>query len=639
LYFGNFNNLIYSHMPKKILAIISVISLLLTFVPAQKIVLAAPAKTVGFDGISSQAAEGELTYIKFQTSFSLEGGQYVDVRYTISGTAHESDFYFHDGSGVARIRENELSFPLYGIDEGGLELDETVVVTITSVTHSAGENVSIDQNNKVHTHKIVDYNGLPKLSFLYSTDSASETGVDGNFVVYLSRPAAADVTFQWTFTPVGAATAVSQATVINGYSFPPDVLIAGMINHSEVIPAGQNSITIPLGIQNDNLFEGNEIVDLFLRPNPDNAVVGSVDRQLFSIVDNDEPTISFQTAGSSGQESVGNVNFSVVLSNPSIYNTVFSLAVDQANSSARWGGVDWNLPVPIAAPTILAGSTSANAQITVVDDNEQEGSEVAVISLTNVQHNNETLGRGANSSYTYTIIDNDTTVAPPANPPANPPATPPVNPPVVPPGVCPTLSSGDMVKVANKPAIYVVNRFNKIMYFPSGDEFKSWNEGEGYGGYVTVTQDCFDNGLSTPIAPPAGVNFRPGSYVIKKENTNQLYVILPNNAIAKISDADAKALYGTNYKVMTVKFIFWSNYVNAGADVSGKVHSGMLVRKDGKVWYVDGNSLREVPAAQMAVNRFKTAFIRTVPASYLAGLATGVPISGQVVEYTNRTQL
>ncbi len=204
--------------------------------------------------------------------------------------------------------------------------------------------------------------------------------------------------------------------------------------------------------------------------------------------------------------------------------------------------------------------------------------------------------------------------------------------------VCPTLNAGDMIKVSGKPAIYSVNKDNKVLYFPSGDEFKSWNENNSYGGYVTVTQACFDS-LSVPNTHPGAVNYRAGSYVVKRPSSDQLYAVLPGNTLAKISGADAAALYGASYKVMTVADAFWPHYVNRAADVAGKVHEGMLVSKDGKTWYVaSGMVLREVTATGMTANRFKSAFVHSVPASYLAGTTVGSAITSLESVLTNRTQ-
>ncbi len=205
---------------------------------------------------------------------------------------------------------------------------------------------------------------------------------------------------------------------------------------------------------------------------------------------------------------------------------------------------------------------------------------------------------------------------------------------------CPALASGDLLKVKGMAAIYAIDSNGKTLYFPSGDEFKSWNVNDKYGGYVTVDQACYDS-LPVPSAAPLGVNFRPGSYVIKRPSSTQLYVVEPNNMKAKITTEAARALYGANYKVMTVADVFWTNYGNTlGADITeAKVHPGMLVSNGGKNWYVDADGkLREVTAAGFTANRFKTTFIRPVTDAMIAGMTTGTVIDSVVAAISDRTQ-
>lgn len=205
---------------------------------------------------------------------------------------------------------------------------------------------------------------------------------------------------------------------------------------------------------------------------------------------------------------------------------------------------------------------------------------------------------------------------------------------------CPTLASGDMLKVKGMAAIYSVDSNGKVLYFPSGDEFKSWNANEKYSGYVTVDQACFDS-LPLPSAAPLGVNFRPGAAVIKRPSSTQLYVVEPNNMKAKITPEAAKALYGANYKVVTVADVFWTNYGNSmGADVTeAKAHPGMLVSNGGKNWYVDADGkLREVTAAGFTANRFKTAFVHPVTDAMIAGMGKGAVIDALVPAISDRSQ-
>lgn len=204
---------------------------------------------------------------------------------------------------------------------------------------------------------------------------------------------------------------------------------------------------------------------------------------------------------------------------------------------------------------------------------------------------------------------------------------------------CPAFQSGNLIKVSGRAAIYAVDSNGKVLYFPSGDEFKSWNVDSKYGGYTTISQACYDS-LPVPTSAPMGVGFRPGSYVVKRASSDQLYVVEPNNTLAKITAEAAKALYGTGYKVMTVADVYWPNYTNRGADVTeAKVHPGMLVSNGGKNWYVNTDgSLSQVSAAGMTANRFKTSFVHVVGDAAVAGLPLGSSIDAVVPAVADRTQ-
>lgn len=203
--------------------------------------------------------------------------------------------------------------------------------------------------------------------------------------------------------------------------------------------------------------------------------------------------------------------------------------------------------------------------------------------------------------------------------------------------VCPTLAAGDMIKVTGKAAIYSVNNDLKVLYFPSGDEFKSWRP--TYGGYISITQECFDS-LSVPSTYPAAVNYAPGSYVVKRPSSDQLYVVEPNNTLAKITSAAATALYGTGYKVMTVSDVFWPHYVNRGADITTSVaHPGMLVSNGGVTYYINTDNTKSVvDATGMTANGFQTKFVHAVATAAVSGLTAGTAISAEVKALTDKTQ-
>lgn len=210
------------------------------------------------------------------------------------------------------------------------------------------------------------------------------------------------------------------------------------------------------------------------------------------------------------------------------------------------------------------------------------------------------------------------------------------------PASCPALSPQDMIKVTGKPAIYALTDKYEVRYFASGDEFKSWNENDSYSGrYKTVSQSCFD-GLSLPAAPPYHIFFRPGSYIIRPAHeSGNLYVVEPGNTVTKITAGAATTLYGQNYSVKVVGLSEWSLYAKSGRTITNaKPHAGMLVRANGKVWYVTEElSLREVTADGKLENRFKDAFIRTLSSASIGGYPTASPVIGYESSLSSRLGL
>ncbi|HRY36488.1 MAG TPA: hypothetical protein P5230_01230 [Candidatus Magasanikbacteria bacterium] len=203
---------------------------------------------------------------------------------------------------------------------------------------------------------------------------------------------------------------------------------------------------------------------------------------------------------------------------------------------------------------------------------------------------------------------------------------------------CPTLVAGDMIKVSGKPAIYVLDNNLKYRYFSDGDVFKSWNADEAYSKYYkTISQACFDS-LMQPAAAPYHVFYRNGSEVVKYLSSDTLYVVGLNNVLYPITDAAAKAIFGATYKVKIIGLSEWPYYTKDTTTITeASVYPGALVKVDGKTYFVDtGKVLREVDAAGMTANRFKAAYVRTLPTSAIAGLTMGAAISAEVPTIASR---
>lgn len=155
--------------------------------------------------------------------------------------------------------------------------------------------------------------------------------------------------------------------------------------------------------------------------------------------------------------------------------------------------------------------------------------------------------------------------------------------------VCPTLTAGSLFKVPDNSAVYLLNANMERMYFPHASVYKSWYE--DYSAVVEIPNTCVDN-YPVPSAPPYGVNYRPGSRLVKVQISPSVYVVEPGNQRAKIgSEAVARALYGDNWASLVVDIadVFWPNYVSSGSEITEAVpHDGMLVKtaNNANVFYI-----------------------------------------------------
>jgi len=206
---------------------------------------------------------------------------------------------------------------------------------------------------------------------------------------------------------------------------------------------------------------------------------------------------------------------------------------------------------------------------------------------------------------------------------------------------CPSLSSGDEIKVTGRPAIYLVDNEGKIRAITNGDVYKTYKS--SYGGYKSIGGACL-NSLPQPTQFPSIMTYRPGAVVVRysADPTGQLYVVQPGNALAKISLENARALHGANVRVRDISLIDWPHYINRRADVTmPSVYPGMTVRTPStgsKVWYVDTNNmLHEVAPSALAANFILPEYIFTVADSAVQGKTVGDMITTAWPQLADRT--
>src|SRR3989338_868665 len=161
--------------------------------------------------------------------------------------------------------------------------------------------------------------------------------------------------------------------------------------------------------------------------------------------------------------------------------------------------------------------------------------------------------------------------------------------------VCPTLQSGNLFKVENNSAVYIIDANLNRLYFPNSEIFYTWFD--DFSEVIEIPNTCVDN-YPIPDTTPYGINYRPGSRLIKVKISPSVYVIEPNNTIRKItSEQIARDLYGDNWNslVRDVSDAFWPNYKNKKADIiESKPHEGMIVKQKDRsdIYYVKDNGLK-----------------------------------------------
>jgi hypothetical protein len=192
---------------------------------------------------------------------------------------------------------------------------------------------------------------------------------------------------------------------------------------------------------------------------------------------------------------------------------------------------------------------------------------------------------------------------------------------------CPELKSGDLFKVPNNNAVYLLNNKLERMYFPSSDIYHTWYE--DFSGIREISGACVDN-YPAPVSPPYGVNYRPGSRLVKTKLSPSVFAVLPNNTRAKIgSESVARDLYGFDWadRVRDVPETYWPNYVAEVEPIETNVpHSGMQVHREGSslIYQVVDGELRIV-TGEIKKNVLKD--VRSVPFKIFSSL----PVSLEIV--------
>lgn len=330
---------------------------------------------------------------------SLPGGiltsEDVTVTYTIAGIATPgADYTALTGSVIIPAGQNSVNVPVAVMNDALIENSETVIVTLSggtsasfTFTGTGSETVNIaDDDSSTPANKV--------LTITKGADG-TEPGTDGSFTISLPAGIVAPENITVNYTVDGTATPGTDYVALSG---------------SAVIPAGQNSVSVPVTVSDDQLIELTETVRATLIGGASASFTFTGSGNATVNIADDESALPANltlniTKGADGAEPGTNGSFTISL-NPTI-SASEDVTVNYTVSGTATGDDDYTaLTGTIVIPH---GQNSVSVPVTVADDDIIESTETVIATLTG--------GSSANFTFTGTaaatvdITDNDNTPA------------------------------------------------------------------------------------------------------------------------------------------------------------------------------------------------------------------------------------
>ncbi|MFC2086962.1 Calx-beta domain-containing protein [Bacteroidota bacterium] len=337
---------------------------------------------IRFTDTASSTSEGDGS-LQVEISLNIALSEDVDVDYTVTGgdaTGGGTDYTLADGTATITAGNTTTNITITLNDDGTEETDETIDIQLSNP--SSGVNLGTYTD---HTVTINDNDNPRKIQF--SVDSA------GN---------AENITLKTVFISIntvnpGGVTTVDYA--VTGGTATGGGVDYTLVNGTASIPANQTFTSFDFTIINDLLDENDEYLIVTLS-NPNSSSIGTNSTYKYTIVDNDsEPTVSFTTTSSNGDEATSPAYLEVSLSALSGLDISVDFAINGGTATD-----DADYAIEEGTLTISAGSSSDSIETIIYDDGLVEVDETIEIDLSNASSN---AILGDDSIHTYTINDDD----------------------------------------------------------------------------------------------------------------------------------------------------------------------------------------------------------------------------------------
>ncbi len=236
----------------------------------------------------------------------------LTVYYSLPGTATNGEDYEElPGSIIIPAGQHSVSFTFIPIDDSEVEGDETVELTLTPDLTYTFMNYQGRIWDRIPL-TLVDNDDKPTVEITVSDNQASEYGDPGQFTISRTGDTSNPLTVDYWISTGWWHKAK------NGIDYES-------IPESITIPAGESSITIDINPIDDSELEEDEIVDIYLKSNPNYAMRGTYYAQL-KILDNETQSLQSQQQFGTSADDVAN-----------------SIAVDSAGNTYTVGHTSGNL--------------------------------------------------------------------------------------------------------------------------------------------------------------------------------------------------------------------------------------------------------------------------------------------------------
>lgn len=330
---------------------------------------------------SASAVSGtENSTVNLSVEVNYISSSNIDFEYdTSDGTASSPTNYtaVADGVGTITAGTQSTTIPVTLLE---VSSDLSFDVTLSNPTPSD----ALIGSQSTTTVLINDDDLANEVSFVTASSSGSESVDEVPISVSLSAvDNVNDVDIFYTVTG-GTATNGTDYTTIG-------------IN-TVTVPSGATQAVFFLDVIDDAFEEESETIILEIL-GATNANIGTTNTQFTYTITNDDnvPEVQLSTTSANGDESVSPISITVELSASSLSD----ITVDYVVSGTAAVGSDHSLSS--GSVVIGSGSISSVISLPIIDDSDSEVSETVIVEL----QTSANFNLGANTTFTYTIIDND----------------------------------------------------------------------------------------------------------------------------------------------------------------------------------------------------------------------------------------